>query len=163
MERVRLPQPEEVSDVEKDDAMGAYLMMFASWAIGLPLPVLNVVAAVIYFAVNCRESRYVAFHAYQSLLSQIAVTLLNVGLIGWLLVIVVGGRSFSPVFFLFLCIVVVSNILYFIFSVVALVRARRGEIYYFPLFGTAAYARYYGEKAVTMVQARRNRAPRGGK
>jgi len=68
---IRLPQPDELSEREKDDAMGAYLMMFATWVVGLPLPVLNLIAAVIYFYVNKKSSRFVAFHALQSLLSQV--------------------------------------------------------------------------------------------
>ncbi len=156
-----LPQPEEISEAEKDDAMGAYFMMFASWAIGLPLPLLNLVAALIYHVLNSRQSRYVAFHAYQSLLSQIPVTLLNVGVIGWLVAIILGGSSFVPLFFLYLIVVVVANLLYLIFSVVALVRARRGEIYYIPLFGRLSFSRYYGKKAVSLQTIRRNRAPEG--
>ena len=34
--------------------MGAYLMMFASLAIGLPIPLVNLIASVIYFLVNRR-------------------------------------------------------------------------------------------------------------
>ena len=36
----------------KEDAMGAYFMMFATAAMGLPLPILNLVAAIIYYYVN---------------------------------------------------------------------------------------------------------------
>ena len=81
---IKLPQPDEISNREKEDAMGAYFMMFAAWAIGFPLPILNLVAAVIYFFVNKKNSRFIAFHALQSLLSQIPVTLVNVGFIAWL-------------------------------------------------------------------------------
>jgi hypothetical protein len=58
--RVKLPQPHELSAIEKDDAMGAYLMMFAAWGAGLPLPLLNLIAAVIYFFINKKQSRFVA-------------------------------------------------------------------------------------------------------
>jgi len=155
-----LPQPEEISENEKDDAMGAYLMMFASWAIGLPLPLFNLVAALIYFFVNGRDSRYVAFHAYQSLLSQIPVTLLNAGALGWLIVVLVSPARFSTVFLIYLIGVAVANCLYLIFSIVALIGARRGEIYYIPLFGAMAFSRYYGKHAAPLEKPR-NRAPKG--
>lgn len=159
MSMIVLPQPEEVSSEEKDDAMGAYLMMFAAWAIGLPLPLLNLVASAVYFALNGGESRFVAFHAYQSLLSQMPVSLLNAGLLAWLIAILVAGASFVPLFLVCLLVVAALNLLYVLFSVVALVRARRGEIYYLPLFGLFAYARYYGDGAVPLTK-RENRAPR---
>jgi len=51
--------------------MGAYLMMFATLAVGLPLPLINLVAAFIYLYINRKTSRFVHFHALQSLYSQI--------------------------------------------------------------------------------------------
>ena len=38
-----LPQPDEIEVRVKEDALGAYLMMFATAALGLPLPILNLV------------------------------------------------------------------------------------------------------------------------
>jgi len=78
-----LPQPDQISEREKEDAMGAYLMMFAAWGLGLPLPLLNLLAAVIYHMVNRKKSPFVAFHSLQSLLTQVMVSLLNAGLIAW--------------------------------------------------------------------------------
>ena len=81
---IALPQPSEIPERQKDDAMGAYLMMFASLALGLPIPLLNLIASVIYFFVNRKNGDFVAFHALQALLSHIPVVLLNAGVIGWL-------------------------------------------------------------------------------
>ena len=67
---IALPQPHEIPKREREDAMGAYLMMFAAWGVGLPLPLLNLLAAIIYFFTNKKTSRFVSFHAYQSLLKQ---------------------------------------------------------------------------------------------
>lgn len=157
-----LPQPAEISQREKEDAMGAYLMMFAAWAFGLPLPVLNLIAAVIYFYVNKKVSRFVAFHSLQSLLSQIPVSLLNVALLGWLIRILVADLLFLPVFFGGLIFVGLANILYIVFSVVALARARRGQFYYMPVFGRVAFARYYGPRAAALrKELPPNRPPEG--
>jgi hypothetical protein len=54
-----LPQPDDISIREKEDAMGAYLMMFAAHAIGLPLPIISLVAAIIYLYLNRKTSRFV--------------------------------------------------------------------------------------------------------
>ena len=69
MEFYPLPQPEEIAEREKVDAMGAYLMMFAAVAVGLPLPIINLIAAVVYYFVNRKKSRFIHFHCLQSLLS----------------------------------------------------------------------------------------------
>lgn len=157
-----LPQPGEISQREKEDAMGAYLMMFAAWAFGLPLPLLNLIAAVIYFYVNKKVSRFVAFHSLQSLLSQVPVSLLNVVLLAWLIRILVLDARFLPAFFAALVFVVLVNLLYILFSVVALVRARRGQFYYMPVFGRMAFARYYGPRAASLhKELPPNRPPEG--
>lgn len=159
---VALPQPGEITQREKDDAMGAYLMMFAAWAFGLPLPLLNLVAALIYFYVNRKVSRFVAFHSLQSLLSQVPVSLLNVAVLAWLIGILVTGLLFSPRFFAALALAALANVLYLVFSVVALARARRGQYYYMPVFGRVAFARCYGPRAAALRKdLPPNRPPQG--
>ena len=64
-ENIKIPQPDQITQSEKDSAMGAYMMMFVTWAIGLPLPFLNIIAAIIYHFMNKKESRFVAFHSFQ--------------------------------------------------------------------------------------------------
>ncbi len=129
--------------------MGAYLMMFAAWGISLPLPVLNLVAAVIYHFVNRKNSRFVAFHSFQSTLSQIPVTIVNVILVGWIVRNIVAERGFDRSFLAYLMFMIVVNLLYVILSLVGMVRARKGRFYYMPLFGRIAFARYYGPDKIS--------------
>ena len=160
----RLPQPEQITEREKDDAMGAYLMMFASLAIGLPIPLLNIVASVIYFFVNRKSGRFVAFHALQALLSHIPVVLLNAGVIGWLVGILVTPPhdAFGPSFFWFLFFSVLANLAWIIWSIVALVHARKGHFIYMPVIGRLCFARYYGPGAQDRnTGAWQNRPPEG--
>jgi uncharacterized membrane protein len=158
----RLPQPDEITESEKEDAMGAYLMMFAGLGMGLPLPFINLVASVIYYFVNRRKSRFVAFHSLQSLLEQIPVTIVNAGLVTWLVVILVTGMHFRPAFFVALVFVVLVNVTDIVISVVGLIRARKGRFYYMPLFGRVAFAVYYGPKARSLDKpAEPNRPPAG--
>ena len=162
---ISLPQPEEIPEREKEDAMGAYLMMFASLAIGIPIPLLNLVASIIYFFVNRKNGTFVAFHALQALLTHVPVVLLNAGLIGWLIGILVTPPHdlFGHAFFWYLFFVVLVNVAWIVWSIVALVQARKGRFFYMPLVGRMCFARYYGPKA----QARRatsaweNRPPEG--
>ncbi len=151
---LNLPQPSDITEREKDDAMGAYLMMFASLAIGLPIPVLNLVASIIYFFVNRKTSPFVAFHAFQALLTHIPVVLLNAGVVAWLITNLVTHAPSWPGFFWYLFFSVLINLAYIIWSIVALVHASKGRFFYMPVFGRLSFARYYGPKA------RQPRAPR---
>ncbi len=159
---LQIPQPDQISDREKEDAMGAYFMMFAGLGLGFPLPLINLVASVVYWAIHRRKSRFVAFHSLQSLLEQIPVTLCNAGLIAWLLVILFTDLVFPTAFWVFLVFVVVVNILDIVISVVALTRARKGRFYYMPLFGRLAFSVYYGPKAQSLEKpVEPNRPPAG--
>ena len=139
-----LPQPEEIAIREKEDAMGSYLMMFAAMGAGLPLPIINLIAAVIYYYINKSKSRFVNFHSYQAMMSQIPTSLLNAGLTFWGIRIVVSEDwVFSNEFKGYVVMVIIANLLYIIFSIIAAIKARKGRFYYFMFFGKLAYHKTY--------------------
>jgi uncharacterized membrane protein len=161
---VALPQPADISQREKDDAMASYLMMFASWAVGLPLPLVNLVASVVYYVVNRKGSKFVAFHSLQSFLSQVPVSLLNAGVMGWGIGLLVKGDAAGSLwpFLGFAFFVVAVNILYIVFSIVALLQANKGRFYYLPFFGRLAFDRHYGPASAGRARpAWVNRPPEG--
>ena len=159
-----LPQPEEIDKRQREDAMGAYLMMFAAIGAGLPLPILNLIAAVIYYFVNRHKSRFVHFHSLQSLLSQIPTSLLNAGAVFWFFRIFfgepldereIGLPVFPNEFVGYVIMVGIVNLLYFVFSIIAAVKARQGRFYYLIFFGRVAYEQVYRiRESASMAEAR---------
>lgn len=143
MEYHPLPQPEEIEVREREDAMGSYFMMFATAALGLPLPILNMIAAIVYYYVNRSKGKFVQFHTLQSLYSQIPVTLLNIALVVWVIINLVKDLDFTEVFWGYVIMTAIANIIYLIFSIIGAVKARNGLFYYFLFFGKAAYAQVY--------------------
>ena len=144
-----LPQPHELSEREKEDAMGAYLMMFASLATSLPLPVINLIAAVVYYYVNRKKSRFIHFNCLQSLLSQLPTTLVNWILLYWALqIFFFENYEVNDYFYAYLGFSVLANLIYFVYSIVAAVRARKGVFMYFILFGPYAYQQVYSKKDI---------------
>ena len=138
-----IQQPDDLPAREREDAMGAYFMMFASLAAGLPLPIINLIAAIIYYHINKHKSRFVRFHSLQSLLSQLPVSLLNAGLIIWALTYLEFDALLDNTFWAFLIVVILANLLYLGFSIVAAIRARNGRMYYFIFFGKFSYEIVY--------------------
>ena len=139
-----LPQPEEIPTREREDAMGAYLMMFASLAAGLPLPIINLIASIIYYYINKSKSKFVHFHALQSLYSQIPTSLINAGLVFWTIrIVIVNDVSMSQTYKGYIVMAIIANLIYFIFSIIASIKARKGNFYYFILFGKLAYHHVY--------------------
>jgi uncharacterized membrane protein len=144
MEYYPLQQPSEIPEREKEDAMGAYLMMFAAVAVGLPLPIINLIAAIIYYYINRKKSRFIHFHSLQSLLSQIPTTLINWGVVFWAVNIAFRESwKLSPEFWGYTIFAAACTILYFIVSVIAAFKARSGKMYYFLFFGKIAYEAAY--------------------
>ena len=127
--------------------MGAYLMMFASLATSLPLPIINLIAAVIYYYINRKKGRFIHFNCLQSLLSQLPTTLVNWGLLYWgLQIFFFDNYELSDYFFAYLGFSIIANLVYFIFSLVAAVRARKGIFMYFIFFGPYAYQKVYAKR-----------------
>lgn len=138
-EFVPIKQPHELSYKEKERGMTAYFMMFAAGTIGLPMPIINLLASLLYHYFVASTSRFVKFHSYQSLVSQLPITVLNLITVIWGFQIIFNDALFTDLFKGFLVVVVVSNLIYTIFSVIAAIKAYKGRMYYFIFFGKIAY------------------------
>jgi uncharacterized Tic20 family protein len=155
-----LPQPTEIPEREKEDAMGAYLMMFAAVAVGLPLPIINLIAAIIYYYLNRGKSRFVHFHALQALISQIPTTLINWALVIWGIRIFLTDQTLTDEFWAYAIFAGVATVFYFVMSMIGAFQARKGRMYYFLFFGKVAYEVAFKVKASdSRVAAVENRSP----
>lgn len=148
---IALPQPHEVTNREKEDAMAAYLMNFAAWGAGLPLPSLNLIAAAVYYFLNRRKSRFVAFHCFQAFTSQLPTTLINVVAVGTFIdFVLILDRPLPSFFWPYVIFAALMNVLYLGVSIYACVLAAKGRFYYFLVFGRWAYSKYYGPNAIAL-------------
>lgn len=143
-----LPQPDQISQKEKQFAMTSYMMMFISMYVALPLPLINLLGSIIYYHKTKRESPFVAFHAYQSLLGQIPISIMNGFLVFWFIFDLVSLERLSGRFLIYLLIVFFCGTFYLIISIIAAYRANKGHLYYMGPLGKMAYERFFGENAV---------------
>jgi len=135
-----LPQPEELTTREKEDAMGAYLMMFAAIAAGLPLPIINLIASVIYYYINKSGNRFVKFHSLQALLSSLPLTIMNaIGLFWGIRILFDEDYTLNDFFYGYAGMVVIFNLIYYVFGILAAIKARKGRMFYYWFFGKIAY------------------------
>ncbi len=142
-----LPQPDEISIREKEDAMGAYLMMFAAIGAGLPLPIINLIAAVIYYYINKSKSRFVKFHAHQALISTIPTTLINAGAMFWSIrILFFDDWHVTNNFKGYIAATIVANLAYFVIGIIAAIKARKGLFYYYVFFGRISYQKVFAIK-----------------
>lgn len=135
-----LVQPDQIPTREKEDAMGSYLMMFAAIGAGLPLPIINLIASIVYFYMNKSNSNFVRFHTYQALISSIPLTLMNAGGLFWgIRILFFDGWSVTNTFKGYIGMLITVNLLYFIFGIIAAIKARKGLMFYYWFFGKLAY------------------------
>lgn len=138
-EFIEIPQPAEIDNRQRERAMASYLMMFVNAGVGLPLPFINLIAAFIYYYALRKTSPFVNFHAYQSFLSQVPVTILNGVAVVLGIRVIFFDMPFTDPFKGYLITVVIVNLVYILFSIIAAVRAYQGRMYYFVFFGRVAY------------------------
>lgn len=159
---VRLPQPDDIIETDKDAALGSYVLMFAVWAVGLPIPFLSIIASIIYYYINKKESRFVNFHLYQALIIQWLLTVVNVALIVWLIIMIINNFAGYKPFLVFAAFTVVWNLFFVIYSIFACLRAKAGRFCYMPFFGKMIFEKYYGREARTYEKKKiENRPPAG--
>jgi uncharacterized membrane protein len=156
-----LPQPEEISIREREDAMGSYLMMFAAIGAGLPLPIINLIASVIYYYMNRSNSRFVRFHSYQALASSIPLTIMNAFAMFWSLRIFISDKwSITDVYIGYVVMLACANLVYFVYGIIGAVRARKGRMFYYWVFGKMAYVHAFEIKEGGEKPAATNAPPK---
>jgi len=121
-----------VSEEDAEKASYSYLISTVVLMVGLPFPLLNMIATFIFYMANRRKSYFVRFHCLQSLLSQILIVVMNSTTLIWLLNIVFQKTAISNFYFGFLFTVILLNLTEFIISIYASIQVRkRKDVRYF--------------------------------
>jgi len=123
------------NEYESEKASSSYLMSVIAVMIGLPLPVINLIATTIFFLANRRASHFVRWHCMQALLSQGFTFPINVAGVYWTLSILFGSNIISNSYIAYIITIVVFNLAEFIAIVYAAVQTRKGNHVEWWLFG----------------------------
>ena len=102
--------------------------------VGLPLPLINLLATFIFFLMNRKVSVFVKWHCTQALLSQLVLFIFNSVSFWWTISIFLGDRFLSSYYFAYLSIVIVVNIIEMISTIYAAIQTRKGkhvELFFF--------------------------------
>ena len=91
---------------EMESAANSYLMSLLAAMAGLPFPIINLVATVIFYLANRRNTYFVRWHCTQALVSQLPLFCTNSVLFWWTVRVVVGWTPLSSLYFAYLFTVV---------------------------------------------------------
>ena len=112
---------------ERETAANSYLMSLLAAMAGLPFPIVNLVATVIFWLSNRRGTYFVRWHCMQALLSQVPLFATNCVLFWWTVRVVVGWTPLSSLYFAYLFTVVLFNVIDFVATVHTMLAVRRGK------------------------------------
>lgn len=115
------------SDSEREKAANSYLMSLMAAMVGLPLPIVNMLATVIFYLANRKRTYYVRWHCTQALISQIPLYFTNTVLFWWTVRLLLGYESLTSFYFAYLFTVVLFNVIDYIATIYSAVKVRKGE------------------------------------
>jgi uncharacterized Tic20 family protein len=125
------------TESESEKASNAYLMSLIALMVGLPLPIINLVATFIFFLNNFKGGTgFVKWHCTQALISQLAVFCMNSAGIIWTVSIIFKDNVVTNNFIAYLITIFIFNLVEFIGTIIAAVYTRKGQHVEWWFFGT---------------------------
>lgn len=113
------------ADYEK--AGNSYLMVIVAIIVGIPLPIINLIASVIYHLGNRKSSYFVRWHCIQCVLSQVILLPFNSIAWGWTISILLNKSELSIYYGICLFAVILLNIIEFAAIISTASRVTKGE------------------------------------
>jgi uncharacterized membrane protein len=122
-------------DYEAEKASNGYLMSVVALMVGLPLPVINLIATVMFYLGNRKATHFVRWHCTQALLAQALTLVMNAAGVYWTLSIVFGDHVVTNRYIGYIITIVLFNLIEFVATIYAAIRTRKGQHVVWWLFG----------------------------
>jgi hypothetical protein len=123
------------NDHEAEKASNSYLMSVIAIMVGLPLPIINLIATLFFFLGNRKGSLFIKWHCTQALLSQALIVIMNSVGFSWTMTILFGDNEVTNLYLGYIITIFLFNLFEFIVTVRAAVVIRKGKHLNFWLFG----------------------------
>ncbi len=117
----------EPGEHESEKASNSYLMSLIALIAGLPLPIINLLATLVFYIGNRKGTYYVRWHCTQALLSQFSLLLMNSVGFWWTVSLLLGQESISDRYIAYVITILIFNIAEFIATIYTAVTARSGK------------------------------------
>jgi uncharacterized Tic20 family protein len=116
----------EPSEHEAEKASNSYLMSLIAIIAGLPLPIINLLATLIFYMGNRKSTYFVRWHCTQALLSQISLLFVNSTGFWWTVSILFTDETVSGNYIAYIITAFVINVVEFIVTISAAIKTRKG-------------------------------------
>ena len=118
-----LYQPNES---ETEIASNSYLMSLIAIIVGLPLPIVNLIATFIFYLSNRKSTYFVRWHCTQALLSQLSTLFINSFGFWWTISIIFTDEIITNKYIAYMLVLFFFNLLEFITTIYTAIRTRKG-------------------------------------
>ena len=116
----------EPSEHEAEKASNSYLMSFIALIAGLPLPIINLIATLIFYMGNRNGTYYVRWHCTQALLSQLSMLFINSFGFWWTVSIIFTDETITSKYIAYIITVLIFNMTEFIATIYTAIQTRKG-------------------------------------
>ena len=127
------------SEYEAEKASNSYLMSLVALIVGVPVPIVNLLATLLFYWGNRKSSYFVRWHCTQALLSQFSVLVVNSIGFWWTISILFTEENVSNTYFAYLLIAILFNITELITTIYSAVQTRKGIHVEWLFFGTLTH------------------------
>jgi uncharacterized membrane protein len=121
------PLPYIPNEMELEKASNGYLMSLIAVIAGMPLPIINLFATLLFYFGNRKSTWFVRWHCTQTLLSQITVLIMNSVGFSWSMQILFGKLIVTNSYIGYMITILLFNLGEFIVTVAMAVRTRKGQ------------------------------------
>jgi uncharacterized membrane protein len=119
--------PVFVADYEAEKASNSYLMSLLALLMGMPLPIVNLIATLIFFIGNRKSTYFVRWHCTQALLSQLSVFFLNSYAFWWTITILFTDAVISNNYIAYVITIALFNLFEFVSTIYTAIEVRKGK------------------------------------
>lgn len=111
---------------EAEKASNSYLMSLVAVIVGLPLPIINLIATFIFFMSNRKGTYFVRWHCTQALLSQASLLAINTVGFWWTVSIVFREDVATNQYISYIITVIIVNLIELIATIYTAIQTRKG-------------------------------------
>jgi uncharacterized Tic20 family protein len=111
---------------EAETASNSYLMSLIAIIVGLPLPIINLIATLIFYVGNRKGSYFIRWHCTQALLSQLSMLFINSYGFWWTISIMFTNEIISTNYIAYMIVAFIFNIIEFITTIYTAIKTRKG-------------------------------------
>ncbi len=117
----------EPGEHEAEKASNSYLMSLIAVIAGLPFPIINLLATLIFWFGNRKGTYFVRWHCIQALLSQASLLVMNSVGFWWTVSVLFGNEPITNSYIAYLITVFLFNLTDFIGTIYSAIQTRKGE------------------------------------